>query len=73
MEVIYSEKALFFKNYLLFSGARFRQSKYMVLMTKEESTKIVNFMTPVGTILVLRRGHKSHKVKTQVDFHGISK
>ena len=34
----------FFKNYLLFSGARFRQSKCIVLMTKEESSKIVNFV-----------------------------
>ena len=37
----------FFKNHLLYSGAWIKQSKYMyiLMMTKEGSTKIVNFMT----------------------------
>ena len=30
------------------------------MMTKEESTKIVNFMTPRAEILVLGHGHISH-------------
>ena len=29
-------------------------------MTKEWSTKIVNFMTPWGGVLVLRHGHRNH-------------
>ena len=33
------------------------------MMTKEGSTKIVNFMTPRAGVLVLGRGHIAHKVK----------
>ena len=33
------------------------------MMTKEGSTKIVNFMTPRAGVLVLRCGHISHIVK----------
>ena len=33
------------------------------MMTKERSTKIVNFMTPRARVLVLRRGHISNIVK----------
>ena len=33
------------------------------MMTKEGSTKIVNFMTPRAGVLVLGRGHISHIVK----------
>ena len=29
-------------------------------MTKEGSTKIVNFMTPLAAVLVLECGHMSH-------------
>ena len=36
----------FFKNLLLYSQALIRQTKYVVMMTKERSNKIVNFMTP---------------------------
>ena len=36
----------FFKKRLLSSQAQIRQTKYLELMTKEGSTKIVNFMTP---------------------------
>ena len=32
-------------------------------MTKEESTKIENFMTPGAGVLVLGRAHLSHKEK----------
>ena len=38
----------FFKNLLLYSQALIIQTKYVVMMTKEGSTKIVNFMTPRG-------------------------
>ena len=42
----------FFKNLLLYSQALIRQTKYVVMMTKEGSTKIVNFMTPGAGVLV---------------------
>ena len=47
----------FLKNLLLYSGAWFRQTKCIVIMTKEGSTKIVNFMTPGAGVLVLGHGH----------------
>ena len=37
-----------------------RQTKYKVMMTKEESTKITNFMTPRVGVLMLGCGHISH-------------
>ena len=43
--------------FLLYSEAWFRQTKYVVMMTKEGSTKIVNVMIPVAGVLVLGRGH----------------
>ena len=36
----------FFKNLLSNSQALIRQTKYVVMMSKEGSTKILNFMTP---------------------------
>ena len=33
------------------------------MMTKEASTKLVNFMTPGPVVLVLGRGHISHIVE----------
>ena len=41
--------------FLLYSEAWIRQTKYVVMMTKEGSTKIVNVMIPVAGVLVL--GH----------------
>ena len=41
----------FLKNFLLYFQASIRQTKYIVEMTKEESTKIVNFMTPGPGVL----------------------
>ena len=49
----YSENALLFLKKILYSGARFRQSKCIVMMTTEGSTKIVNFITPGAGVLVL--------------------
>ena len=43
----------FFKNRLLYSQAQIRQTKYVVMITKEGSTKIENFMTPGAGVLVL--------------------
>ena len=37
-------------------------------MTKEGSTKTVNFMTPWAGVLVLGRGHISHRVKMYYSF-----
>ena len=46
----------FFKNLLLFTQAQIRQTESIVMMTKKESTKIVNFMTPGAGVLVLGHG-----------------
>ena len=61
----------FFKNLLLYSGARFRQTKCIVMMTREGSTKIVNFMTPGAGVLVLGRSHISHIVKMHYFFKNL--
>ena len=58
----------FFKNLLLYSHAWIRQTKYRVIMTKEGSTKIVNFMTPGAWVLVLGCGHINHIVKMHYFF-----
>ena len=55
----------FFLNLLLYSGSQIKQTKYIVMMTKEGSTKIVNFMTPGAGVLMLGHGHISHKVNMQ--------
>ena len=59
----------FFKNLLLNSRALIRQTKYVVMMTKEGSTKIVNFMTTGAGVLVLGCGHISHRVKMHYFFN----
>ena len=41
-----------------------KQTKYIVMMTKEGSTNIVTFMTPGAGVHVLERGHISHKVNS---------
>ena len=58
----------FLKNLLLYSQAQIRQTRYIVMMTKKGSTKIVNFMTPGAGVLVLVRGHISHMVKMHYFF-----
>ena len=50
----------FLKNVLLYPRAWFRQTKYIAKMTKERSSKIVNFMTPGAGVHVLGCGHISH-------------
>ena len=57
-----------YKNLLLYSQAQIRQTEGIVMMSKEGSTKIVNFMTPEAGILVLGRGHISHIVKINALF-----
>ena len=54
----------FYENLLLYSQAQIRQTEGIpVMMFKEGSTKIVNFMTPKAGILVLGRAQISHIVK----------
>ena len=44
------------KNLLFYSQAQIRQTEdYIVMMSKEGSTKIVNFMTPRAGVFVLGR------------------
>ena len=58
----------FLKILLLYSRAWFRQTKYIVMMTKEGSTKIVNLMTSGSGVFVQRHGHISHIVKMHYFF-----
>ena len=60
----------FLKNLLLFSQALIRQTKYVVMMTKEGFTKIVNFMTPGAGVLVLGRT-VCHMVKMHYFFKNL--
>ena len=62
----------FFKKNFLYSQAENREIKYIVMMNKEGSTKIINFMTPGAGVLVLGHGHISHVVKMQYFFKKFS-
>ena len=53
----------FLKNLFLYSHSYIRQTKYIVMMTKERSTKILTFMTSGAGVLLLGCGHISHIVK----------
>ena len=66
-----SKNDLFLSNLLLYSQAQIRQTKYIVIMTKEGSTKIVTTITPCAGVLVLGRGHTSHKVKIHYFFKNL--
>ena len=46
----------FFKNLLFYSSISSRQSEYLVMMSMEASTIIVNFMTPWAGVPVVVRG-----------------
>ena len=59
------------ENLLLYFRAWFRQTKFVVIMTKEESTKSVNLITPGVGDLVLGRGHISHTVKMHCFFENL--
>ena len=54
------EMHYFFKNLLLYSRARFRQTKGIVMMTKEGCTLFVNLMTSGTGVFVLGRAHISN-------------
>ena len=53
---------------LLNYGAWFRKTKYVVMMNKEGSTKIENFMTPRAGVIVQGRPQISHVVKMHYFF-----
>ena len=55
----------FVKSLLLYSQAFVRQTKSLVMMTKEGYTNIVTFMIPRAGVLVLWHGHI---VKMQIFF-----
>ena len=62
----------FLKNLLFYSQAQIRQTEdYIVMMTKEGSTKIVNFMTPGAELLALGRDHISYIVKMHYFFENL--
>ena len=48
-----------------------QKNKCIVMMTKVESTKTVNFMTPRGRDSVLGRGNISHVVKMYYFFKNL--
>ena len=52
-----SEMHYFFEILLLYSSAIFRQTKGLEMMTKKESTKIVNFKTPGAEVLIYWHDH----------------
>ena len=56
----------FLKNLFLYSGARFKQTKCVVMMTKKGSTKIVNFMTSGSGVLVLAMAW-SYKLYSEIN------
>ena len=53
----------FSKKSSVYSWALIRQTKYLLMMTKKRSTKIVNFFIPVAGGLVQGYGRISHSVK----------
>ena len=61
--ISYIVKMNYFCENLLFSLAQIRQFEGIVMMSKEGSAKIVNFMTPRAGILVLGCGQISCIVK----------
>ena len=61
----------FFKNLLHYSQAQIRQTRYIVMIAKEGSTKIVTLMTPGAGVLVLGCGHISHRVKMHYFFKNL--
>ena len=57
-----------FKNSLLYSKAEIRQTMFIVMMTKEESSKIVNFMTAWAEVFMLQFCYINHIVKMHYFF-----
>ena len=57
-----------FRSPPIYSQTKIRQTRYIVMLTKEGSTKIVNSMTPWARVFVLGRGHISHIVEMRYFF-----
>ena len=64
-------KMQFFFSFCLHWGMDQTLRLSILMMAKEESTKIVKFMTPGAGVLVLWRGHVSHKVKMHYFFKNL--
>ena len=62
----------FFKSYSLLPGIG-RQIKYVVMITKEGFTKIVNFMTPAAGVLILQGLYLKFKYVVMMTMEGSSK
>ena len=62
VNIRYIVKMNYFNENLLYSLAKIRQTEGIVMMSKEGSTKTVNFLIPRAGILVLGRGQISHLV-----------
>ena len=56
---------------LLLYSDKIRQTKYIVMMNKDGSSKIVIYMTPGSGVLVLGRGHINHIVKKHFFFKNL--
>ena len=56
------------KNLFPYSQAWIRQTKYVIMMTKEGSTQIINFMTPGAGVLAKWVGHINHIMKVHYFF-----
>ena len=61
----------FFNNLHLYSRAWFKQTRCIVIMTKEESIKIINFMTPRIGVLGLRCEHLSQMLEMRYFFQNL--
>ena len=54
---------MYFSKNPLYAWAWIRKTKCIVMMTREGSTKIVNFVTPGAGVFVPGRGHISYRMK----------
>ena len=61
----------FFFKLLLYPWSKIGQTKYLAIMTKEGSIKIVNSLTPRAEVLVLRCSYISHRVKMRYFFKNL--
>ena len=64
-------KLMYFLKKILYFGIWFGQTKCKVMMTKEGSTKIVNFMNSGAGVLVLGCDHISHILKMYYFFKNL--
>ena len=60
-----------FKNLLLYSQAKIRQTQNIIMMNKEGSIKIINFMTPGAGVFALGRVHIRKIMKMYYSFKNL--